>query len=214
MGCEDKILFPSARHLEAGLTSKPISQSVSRTGRQAGRNTQIRFFQWWTTATNSGEPSVCRSSRWQRSRTLASRPMYCRFESRPAAAGARCLNSPFFFYWTLVQILPQTFAPPPPKKMVSSFRGVEASKSKNPLGGQNNDFTRALRSLCPCQPENCWKKQHPTLSMQCTQCGKIPHISIICLLCKKFAVCWLCTPAFLGLPTWQTPPLPLETFSG
>ena len=39
---------------------------------------------------------------------------------------------------------------PPPKKVISSFRGVEASQSKNPLGdrliGQNNDFTRGWTS--------------------------------------------------------------------
>ena len=39
---------------------------------------------------------------------------------------------------------------PPPQKMGSSFRGIEASKSKFPLGdcfvGQNNDFTRGWTS--------------------------------------------------------------------
>ena len=42
----------------------------------------------------------------------------------------------------------QTFDPPspPPQNVVSSFGGIEGSKSKNPLGDrfvkQNNDFTR------------------------------------------------------------------------
>ena len=42
---------------------------------------------------------------------------------------------------------------PPPHKMLSSFRGIEVSKSKNPLGdcliGQNNDFTMGWTSNIP-----------------------------------------------------------------
>ena len=51
---------------------------------------------------------------------------------------------------------PQNPQPPTlPKKVVSSFRGIEASKSKNPLGdcfvGQNNDFTKGWTSnIMPC----------------------------------------------------------------
>ena len=61
-----------------------------------------------------------------------------------------------FLYFTLVQILLTTNfdlpppAPPPPK-MVSNLRGIEASKSKNPLGdrfvGKTNDFTRDWTSV-------------------------------------------------------------------
>ena len=55
-----------------------------------------------------------------------------------------------FLYSTLVQILLTTNFCPLPQKMVSSFRGIEASKSKIPLGDcsvrQNNDFARGWPS--------------------------------------------------------------------
>ena len=64
-----------------------------------------------------------------------------RFQSRLAAIGGHQLTFQLF-YSTLVQSFDPHSAPP---KMVSSFKGIEASKSKNPLGncfvGQNNEFT-------------------------------------------------------------------------
>ena len=151
---KNSVAFGSAPRREAD--SQPISQSVrqaisqavSRASRQADRQTEthrLGFFsdrigyKQWGALLAAENPAV----EWQNTRVPTPRSEVRVPAGRPPAASSFAVPDP-----SEHKLL--TPPPPPPKKSDIQSQGMEASKSKNPLGdhfiGQNNDFTRGWTS--------------------------------------------------------------------
>ena len=140
--CNIRILLPSARHLEERLAvSQSASllgkQSVSRANKQADRHAEtysLAFFSGRLQLLQQ-RGTVYRNKLWSSGKTLAQRPARCRSKS-PARAD-RLMS--FFLpdpgsNAPKDKLLTHPPAPQPPQNVVSSLRGIEASKSKNRLG--------------------------------------------------------------------------------